>query len=68
LSVIVSVPARAPAVVGVNVRTIEQPAPPDNELGQLFVCPKSPLAKMPPIVNAAVPEFVTLTVRGALVV
>src|SRR5260221_11474409 len=78
LSVIVSVPARAPSTVGVNVTLIVQvfdPAVAGNVAGLIghavapvLVSAKSPDAAIELIVSALVPVFVSVTVIAALVV
>src|SRR5207248_8885403 len=45
-SVMVRVPLRVPAAVGVNVTLIVQLPPPARKLPQLLFCEKSPLAAM----------------------
>src|SRR5947209_4698591 len=67
-SVTVIAPVRVPVVEGVNVTEMLQLAPALNELGQAFVCAKSPLAAMPLIVSAAPPLLVNVTLCAALVV
>jgi len=64
LSVIVSVPARVPLVVGVKVTLIVQFAPVAivaGAMGQLFVCAKSPVMPSELMTSGPVPEFVTIT-------
>src|SRR6267378_6356778 len=71
LSVIVSVPVRAPTAVGANVTLIMQFAPAAREAGSVphvFVSTKSPEAATVLIVNVLVPVFVRVTVFAALVV
>jgi len=75
LSVMVKVPVRAPATVGVNVTLIMQFAPPASVAGLIgqavapvLVSAKSPDAAMELIVSAAFPVFVSVTVCAALVV
>ena len=68
LSATVSVPVRVPEVVGINVTLMVQLAPAATELPQLLVWAKSPLALMAVILRAALPELLSVTVCGALVV
>src|SRR5437762_11939129 len=78
LSVMVKVPVRAPATVGVNVTLIVQvfdPAVAGKVVGLIgqavapvLVSAKSPDAAMELIVSAAFPVFVSVTVCAALVV
>jgi len=68
LSVIVKVPARVPAAVGVKVTEIMQPDPAPTLVPQLFVWAKSPDATIDAMVRLAVPEFVIVIVCAALVV
>ena len=68
LSVIVSVPERAPAAVGVKVIEIVQLAPIARLLPQVLISEKSPETAIAPSVSAAVPELVRITVCTALVV
>jgi hypothetical protein len=75
LSVMVKVPVRAPAAVGVNVTLITQFAPAASVAGLIgqavapvLVCAKSPNAAMELIVRGPVPVFVSVTVCAALVV
>lgn len=54
LSVMLSVPVRVPKAVGLNVTETKQLAPAANvlgESGQLFVCVKSPLVAILPMVR-----------------
>jgi len=62
LSVSVSVPARIPATVGVKVTLILQLPLGASEPGQRLFVAKSPLAVIPAMTKAAVPEFVRVTV------
>ena len=65
LSVIVTAPASAPPVLGVNVTLIVQLAVGTmvaGESGQLFVCAKSLLTAKADIVSGSVPELVSVTV------
>jgi hypothetical protein len=62
LSVIVSVPVRLPAAVGVKVTEAVQPAPAARLAPHVFVSAKSPEAAIDAIVSAAVPELVSVTV------
>jgi len=68
LSVIVKVPVRVPAAVGVQVTLIVQLAPAFTLLPQLFVSPNSSEAAIFEIRRVAAPVFVRVTVCGALVV
>ena len=69
LSVIVSVPARAPSAVGANVTLMMQFAPAAKLAPQgLLEIAKSPEAAIEVIVNALAPVFVRVTVFAALVV
>jgi hypothetical protein len=68
LSVIVSVPVRLPAVVGVKVTEMVQFAPAATELPQVCVSAKSPDAAIEVIESAAVPGLVRIVVCAALVV
>ena len=68
MSVIVTVPVRAPAAVGVKVTEIVQFAPAATLAPQVLVCEKSPDAAIEVMVRAAVPELVSVTVCAALVV
>lgn len=68
LSVIVTVPVRAPAAVGVKVTEIVQLPPSARLAPQLCVSAKSPDAVIEVITRAAVPESVSVTVWAALVV
>jgi len=75
LSVMVKVPVRAPAAVGVNVTLIIQFAPAASVVGLIgqavapvLVSAKSPDAVIVVIVSAAFPVFVSVTVCAALVV
>jgi hypothetical protein len=62
LSVIVSVPVRLPAAVGVKVMEMVQPAPAATLVPHVFVWAKSPEAAIEATVSAAVPELVSVTV------
>ena len=62
LSVIVSVPVRLPAAVGVKVMEMVQPAFAATLVPQLFVWPKSPDAAIDVMASAAVPELVSVMV------
>src|SRR6516225_10793544 len=55
LSVMDNVPARLPAVAGVNVTLIVQLATEGRLAGQLLVCPKFPLTAIPVMPSALVP-------------
>ena len=71
LSVIVSVPVRAPTAVGAKVTLIVQvafDASVAGGVGQLFVGVKSPEAAIELMVTGPRPELVTVTAIGALVV
>ena len=68
LSEIERAPVRVPTAAGVNVMSIPQEALAASVPGQLFVSAKSPVVVMPEIVRLALPEFVSVTVRGGLVV
>ena len=68
LSVIVTVPVRAPAVVGVKVTEMVQTAPVPKLVPQFCVSAKSPDAVIDAIVRAAVPELLSVTIWAALVV
>lgn len=68
MSVIVTVPVRVPAVVGVKVTEIVQLAPAATLVPQLCVSAKSPEAAIDAMVRAALPELVSFTVCAALVV
>jgi hypothetical protein len=67
LLVTVTDPVRAPAAVGVNVTLIVQLAPTASVLPQLFVCAKSPLAAIEPIVAPVVPLFDSVVDCAAVV-
>lgn len=67
LSVIVNVPVRLPADVGVKVTEIVQLAPAATLLPQVLTSAKSPDALMEAMERDAVPEFVSVIVRAALV-
>src|SRR5215469_10855556 len=66
LSVTLSVAARAPGAVGLNLISMLQLAPAARELPQLWVCTKSarsaPVIAMPEIVKLAVPVFLRVIV------
>ena len=68
LSVTVRLAVRAPVDVGVNVTTMLQLAPTARVGPQVLVCEKSPgfvpVKAILEIVNAAVPEFVSVAVCG----
>jgi hypothetical protein len=66
--VIVSVPVRLPAAVGVKVTEIVQPAPAATVVPQVFVSAKSPEAVIDVMDSPAVPELVSVTVCASLVV
>ena len=61
LSVIVNVPFLVPAAVGVNVTLIVQLDPAARLEPQLFAWPKSPVMAKLEILNAALPEFESVT-------
>jgi hypothetical protein len=65
---IVSVPARLPAAVGVKITEIKQLAPAATLVAQVFVSAKSPEAAIDVIARAEVPELVSIIVCGALAV
>lgn len=67
LSATLSAPVRFPVVVGVNVTLMVQEEVAARMPGQLFVSAKSPVAVMPEITRLALPEFVSVTVCGVLV-
>jgi len=67
LSVTLKVPVRVPEAAGVNVTLMLQFPPAANELPQLLVWPKSPLAAIPVMVSAALPVLESVTVCAALV-
>jgi hypothetical protein len=62
LSVMVTVPVRLPAAVGVNVTEMVQFAPAATLVPQVWVCAKSPDIAIEVTVKAVVPEFVSVTV------
>src|SRR6185312_15148076 len=66
VSVIVSVPFRAPVAVGANATFMRQLAPAGRLAGQALVCVKSVLATMLPIVKAEAPLFFSVTVWAVL--
>ena len=68
MSVIVSVPVRLPAAVGVKITEIAQPVPAATLVPQVFVWAKSPDVAIDEMVSPAVPELVSVTVCGALAV
>jgi hypothetical protein len=68
LSVTEIVPLRLPEIVGVNVTFTMQFAPAATVEPQLFVSAKFALALMFEMVNVAVPELVSVTESGWLVV
>src|SRR5581483_2175306 len=68
LSLMVTVPVRAPVAAGAKVTLIVQLAPAATELPQVWVCAKSPLAVMLVIVKIEVLVFFTVTDCAALVV
>jgi hypothetical protein len=67
LLVIVTLPVRAPPVVGENVTLTVQLAFTARLVPQVFVCAKSPLAAIELMVADAVPVFVTVAVCAAVV-
>jgi hypothetical protein len=68
LSVIVIVPEPNPAATGANVTVMVQVAPAATLEPQVFFWAKSPETAIDVIDNAALPEFVMVTVCAALVV
>ena len=68
MSVTLSVPVLMPAAVGVKVTLIVQLAAAARELRQLVVSAKSPLALTAAMPSAVLPELVSVTASGALVV
>jgi hypothetical protein len=68
LSVIVSVPVRAPTAVGVKVTETMQLAPAATLAPQVLVCAKSPEAAIEVTANAPVPGLDRVSVWAALVV
>jgi hypothetical protein len=68
LSVIVKVPVRVPAAVGVKVTLIVQLAPALTLLPQVLVWEKSPLAVMLEMVSVALPVLVRVTICAVLLV
>src|SRR2546427_301120 len=66
--VMVTPPVLKPAVVGLKVTLMVQPAPTATFVPQLFVWAKSPLAAMLVMFNTAVPLLVSVDVWGGLVV
>ena len=68
LSVIVTVPVRVPAAVGLKVTLMVQLPPAATEPPQVLVWAKSPVAPMLVIVKAVLPVLVRVEVRAALVV
>jgi hypothetical protein len=68
LSVMVSVPVREPAAVGVKVTAMVQLAPGTTVAPQLLVWAKSPEAAIEVSVRTACPEFVRVTGWAAAVV
>jgi hypothetical protein len=67
LSVIVIKPVLVPVAVGVNVTLIMQLLPPGIPPPQVFVCAKSPLATMLPMLRGALPTLRSVTVCGEVV-
>lgn len=65
---IVNVPVRLPAAVGVKIIEIVQLAPTATLVPQLVVSEKSPDAAIELSASAAVPELVSVTACAALVV
>jgi hypothetical protein len=61
LSVIVNVPLRVPAAVGVKVTSIEQLPPAATEFPHVFISAKSPVTVMLVTVSEAPPLFVNVT-------
>lgn len=68
LSAMETVPLMLPATVGANVTSILQVAPTARAVPQVLVSEKLALATIDEIFKAAVPEFVTVTGRGELLV
>lgn len=68
LSEIVTAPARAPLVAGLNVIEIEQVSLGARLFPQVVVSPKSPLGLMLLMVSAALPVLASVTIFAALVV
>ena len=68
LSVTFSAPVREPLVDGVKVTLTLQLAFTARDVGQLLVCPKSPVTLIPVMEREAVPQLLTVTVCGLLVV
>ena len=68
LSLIASVPARKPPLVGVKVTDMVQLFPAVRVALQLLVCLKSPVVVMPAILSVAFPVLVRLTDFAELVV
>jgi hypothetical protein len=68
LSLIATLPARLPVVVGVNVTEIWQLPPAARDVLQVLVSPKSPDAAIPVMLSALVPLLVKVTIWGVLVV
>ena len=68
LSLMVSVPERAPLAVGVKVTLTLQCCPADSAPLQLFVCAKSPLATMLVMFIVASPLLVSVSCCEELVV
>src|SRR5262249_36021289 len=68
LSLMVTAPVMAPAVVGVKVTLILQLAPAFSVDGQFVTSAKLPLAVIEAMETAVVPLFFTVTALAALVV
>ena len=68
LSVMVMAPVLVPVAVGVNVTLMVQLAPAATGVPQVVVWAKSPLGTILVMFSNAVPVFVSVTVRAALVV
>jgi hypothetical protein len=68
LSVMATVPLRAPAAVGVKVIEMTQLPRAATELPQVLVCAKSPLATILPTLKATEALLLTVTVLAAVVV
>jgi hypothetical protein len=66
LSFTVTTPVRTPVVVGQKVTVMTQLPRGFSELGQLFVCVKSPLTEMSFTINTTVPVFLRVKVRVVL--
>ena len=67
-STTVSVPLRAPVVVGVNVTLIVQLAPAATEVPQVLVCAKSPVVEIKDMFRAMLCLLVSVSALAELVV